>query len=156
MSLRRHLPLSFAAVATLAGCISTRELAAVKSRIDRAEAQLGAVNARLESRIDARLESRIDARLDSRIDSGGGDVNEPVTGWILAAGYALVPIAFVAYLVAHRWRAFRALKDRLRGHAPTADAGTDLIPLAMRTPKRPPRAPPAQSAPKSTSEVAGR
>lgn len=97
-----------------AGCIRSNEIAAVKARIDRVEQQVGAVNLRLER----------------RISTGGGDVNEPVTGWILAAGYSLVPASFLVYLLAHRWRAFRALKQRLRGTPPgNGDKNVEMLPL---------------------------
>lgn len=57
----------------------------------------------------------LQVKFDTKIDTGGGDVNEPVTSWILAVGYALVPVSFLVYLLAHRSRRFRSLKDRVRG-----------------------------------------
>ncbi len=82
----------------IVGC-AAREMSGVKIGIERLEQQLGALR----------------LSIDKRIDTGGGDVNEPVTGWILAAGYAAVPIAFLIYTIAHRSRRFRSLKDLLRG-----------------------------------------
>ena len=43
--------------------------------------------------------------------SAGGDVaqNEPVTGWILAAGYAMIPLCFLVYTIAKRTRLYRWL-----------------------------------------------
>lgn len=80
-------------------CLRTGEISAVRGRVRTLEQKAAAVQVELER----------------RIDTGGGDVNEPVTGWILAAGYASIPAAFVVYLIAHRSRRFRAVKDRLRG-----------------------------------------
>lgn len=45
----------------------------------------------------------------------GGNVNEPVTGWILAIGYAAIPVAFLVYLVGHRVPVIRKLTDKLKG-----------------------------------------
>ena len=57
----------------------------------------------------------IQSEIKTQIDTGGGDVNEPVTGWIMAAGYATVPATLFLYLLAHRFRTFRHLKSKLRG-----------------------------------------
>lgn len=46
----------------------------------------------------------------SDTNEAGRDVNEPVTGWILAAGYAAVPLTLLMYAVAHRFHLFRRLK----------------------------------------------
>jgi hypothetical protein len=47
--------------------------------------------------------------------SAGRDVNEPVTGWILAVGYASAPLSILVYLVGHRLGWFRKLTDKLKG-----------------------------------------
>ncbi len=87
------------AVVILDGCAAAGEMNAVKAEVENLEQHVGALL----------------IEVDRRIDTDGGDVNEPVTGWILAIGYALVPVSFLGYLVAHRFRFFRTVKDRLRG-----------------------------------------
>ncbi len=42
----------------------------------------------------------------------GGNINEPVTGWILAIGYAVTPISFLLYVLTKRTRLYRALAGR--------------------------------------------
>jgi hypothetical protein len=92
--------LAIVATVGLGGCAAAaQEISAVKAEVENLEQHVGAVL----------------VEVDKRIDTAGGDVNEPVTGWILAAGYALVPVSFLGYLVAHRFRFFRTLKDRVRG-----------------------------------------
>ncbi len=54
-------------------------------------------------------------KLAADIDTGGGNVNEPITGWIMAAGYASVPATIFLYLLAHRFRIFRRVKECIRG-----------------------------------------
>ncbi len=93
------LILAILASASLGGCAAARDISAVKAEVDNLEQHVGALL----------------IEVDRRISTGGGDVNDPVTGWILAAGYALVPVSFLGYLVAHRFRFFRVLKDRVRG-----------------------------------------
>lgn len=96
------------ATASLGGCAAAREINAVKAEVQSLEQHVGALL----------------VEVDRRINTGGGDVNDPVTGWILAAGYALAPLAFLGYLVAHRFRFFRAFKNRLRGESA---GGTFLV-----------------------------
>ena len=86
-------------IAILSGCAAAREMNAVKAEVENLEQHIGTL--------------RVD--VDRRISTDGGDVNEPVTGWILAVGYALVPVSFLGYLVAHRFRFFRTFKQRVRG-----------------------------------------
>lgn len=85
----------------LDGCVRAEEMNALKATAEEMTQDIGALQ----------------VRLNARIDTGGGDVNEPVTSWILAAGYALVPMSFLAYLLAHRSRRFRRFKERIRGEA---------------------------------------
>ena len=90
--------LAIAATVGFGGC-AAQEISAVKAEVQSLEQHVGALL----------------VEVDRRINTAGGDVNEPVTGWILAAGYALAPISLLGYLVAHRFRFFRTLKDRVRG-----------------------------------------
>ena len=62
----------------------------------------------------AAVQSKVTAETD--VNTGGGNFNEPVTGWILAAGYASVPATIFLYLLAHRFRIFRRLKESIRGN----------------------------------------
>lgn len=87
------------------GCMGAREMNAVKAEVGRLEQDFGALQVRVEK----------------RINTGGGDVNEPVTGWILAAGYALVPVLLLGYLLAHRFKFFRRIKDGIRGKCVSPD-----------------------------------
>ncbi|MCG8405041.1 MAG: hypothetical protein MI923_07590 [Phycisphaerales bacterium] len=81
------------------GCMKAKEMSAVKAEIRQMEQDIGALQVKVEK----------------KIETGGGDVNEPVTGWILAAGYSLIPVSFLGYLLAHRFKLFRTVKDRIRG-----------------------------------------
>ena len=81
------------------GCMAAKEMNGVQARVQEMKQDLGALQ----------------MKLAADIDTGGGNVNEPVTGWILAAGYASVPATLLIYLLAHRSRTFRWLKDQLRG-----------------------------------------
>ncbi len=83
----------------MAGCTAANEMNALKAVAEEMSQNIGALQ----------------VRLNTRIETGGGDVNEPVTGWILAIGYALVPVSFLGYLLAHRSRRFRSFKERIRG-----------------------------------------
>lgn len=85
--------------AGLSGCLAPNEISAIRAEMDKLAQDIGVLHVKAET----------------RIHTDGGDVNEPVTGWILAIGYAAVPIAFLLYLVAHRSSLFRIVKDRLRG-----------------------------------------
>lgn len=85
--------------ACTAGCVTTEEINAVRADVERLEQDIGMFN----------------LHLAKSIQTDGGDVNEPITGWILATGYALVPVSFLGYLFAHRSKLFRRAKDRLRG-----------------------------------------
>jgi len=89
----------------VAGCATAKEMNAIKATAEEISQDIGALQ----------------VRLSAKIDTGGGDVNEPVTGWILAIGYALVPVSFLVYLLAHRSRRFRNLKDRIRGRGATEE-----------------------------------
>jgi len=99
----RHLP--FLAVwcvgglLAVCGCAAAHEMNAIKAHVRRMTQDIGALQ----------------VRLHGSIKTGGGDVNEPVTGWILAIGYAAVPISFLLYMLAHRSARFRHFKERLRG-----------------------------------------
>ncbi len=96
--------LAVMAAVNLGGCAAAKDISAVKAEVETLEQNVGSLL----------------VEVDRRINTAGGDVNEPVTGWILAVGYALVPVSFLGYLVAHRFRLFRALKDGLRGAAARA------------------------------------
>ena len=59
-------------------------------------------------------------RLEVKNDiKAGRDVNEPVTGWILAAGIvgvlAMIPAAFLFYFIGCRFGWFRRVVDRIKG-----------------------------------------
>lgn len=90
----------------VAGCATAKEINAIKATAEEISQNIGALQ----------------VRLSTKIDTGGGDVNEPVTGWILAVGYALVPVSFLGYLLAHRSRHFRSLKERIRGGGATRES----------------------------------
>lgn len=90
----------------MAGCVTAKEMNALKAVAEEVSQDIGALQ----------------VRLSAKIDTGGGDVNEPVTGWILAIGYALVPVSFLGYLLAHRSRRFRSLKERIRGGGATRES----------------------------------
>lgn len=74
------------------GCATRGDVAAIKTEVGEVKTEIAAV----------------------RIATGR-DINEPVTSWILAGGYAAAPIGLLIYMLAHRSRVFRALKSRLRG-----------------------------------------
>ncbi len=103
MTLRRRRTAANAfaifAIGTVSDCLSAKEANVLKAEVENLRQDVSAVKIEVER----------------TIDTGGGDVNDPVTGWILAAGYALVPVSFLAYLGAHRFRIFRSVKDRIRG-----------------------------------------
>ncbi len=90
--------LTMVAAVNLGGC-AAKDISAMKSEVENLEQHVGALL----------------VEVDRRINTAGGDVNEPVMGWILAVGYALVPVSFLGYLVAHRSRFFRAFMNRVRG-----------------------------------------
>ncbi len=48
----------------------------------------------------------------SKHQKAGGNINEnePVPGWILAVGYASVPVSLLIYALAHRFKVFRWFK----------------------------------------------
>jgi len=94
-----RLVLASSPAALGAGCLPPDEINAIKSEIDEMEQDLGVIQSEIRT----------------RIETGGGDVNEPITGWIMAAGYASVPATLFLYLLAHRLRLFRKIKSKLRG-----------------------------------------
>lgn len=85
--------------AGMSGCLAPDEFNAIRAEMDKLADDIGVLHVKAET----------------RIHTDGGDVNEPITGWILAIGYASVPVAFLLYLLAHRSSLFRTVKDRLRG-----------------------------------------
>ncbi len=99
--MRRGAPIAVGAAALAGGCMKGREFSAVKARVDEMRQDFGAVQTKLSA--------------ETRVSTGGGAFNEPVTGWIMAAGYASVPATIFLYLLAHRFRIFRRMKDRIRG-----------------------------------------
>jgi|GEM_PF-1992191 len=94
-----RLMLASSPAALAAGCLPPDEINAIKSEIDEMEQDMGVIQSEIRT----------------RIETGGGDVNEPITGWIMAAGYASVPATLFLYLLAHRLRLFRKIKSKLRG-----------------------------------------
>jgi|GEM_PF-5672642 len=108
---KRHVPWRFGRgmllylLLTTTGCATVKELNAIKATAAEMSQDIGALQ----------------LRLSGKIDTGGGDVNEPVTGWILAIGYSLVPVSFLGYLLAHRSQRFRDLKKRIRGEGATRE-----------------------------------
>ncbi len=80
------------------GCVSDK-LDVVAERVDKVEQTTAAVVARVEQVAVVAAEA-------------GRDVNEPVTGWILAAA---VPVCFLGYTLSHRMPGFRWVKGKLRG-----------------------------------------
>jgi len=83
----------FASLGCLAADLDTR-VGTVESKVGSVEAQIGLISSKI---------------------GDGNTINEPITGWILAVGYALIPIAFFLYTVAHRFKAFRKIKGAVRG-----------------------------------------
>lgn len=83
------------------GCMKAKEMSGIRSHIDEMRQDVAAVQSKLVAETD--------------VNTGGGNFNEPVTGWILAAGYASVPATILLYLLAHRFRIFRRVKDCIRG-----------------------------------------
>lgn len=92
--------LVFMAIFSLAGwwgCAATTDL---EARFGTMETTLGT----LQSRIGT-VEVAV-----------GGDINEPITGWMLAGGSTLITLALItAYTVMHRSKLFRTAKARVRG-----------------------------------------
>ena len=88
------------------GCFSAKEMSGVRARVQEMKQDVGALQ----------------MKLAADIDTGGGNFNEPVTGWIMAAGYATVPATLLFYLIAHRFRSFRWIKDRIRGRPKEQDS----------------------------------
>ena len=78
------------------GCVADR-LDVVAGRVDRVSQDISVLKAEVAL-------------------SAGGDINEPVTGWILAAGFAIgIPGCFLAYMFSHRVPGFKWVKDKIRG-----------------------------------------
>ncbi len=93
------LLLGLAAVSALcSGCVSDK-LDVVAERVDKVEQTTAAVVARVE-------------QVAVVAAKAGRDVNEPVTGWILAAA---VPVCFLGYTLSHRMPGFKWVKNKLRG-----------------------------------------
>lgn len=92
--------------AVTAGCLKAKEMSGVRAHVEEMKQDLGALQ----------------MKLAADIDTGGGNFNEPVTGWIMAAGYASVPATIFLYLLAHRFRSFRKIKDKIRGKAMEPDS----------------------------------
>lgn len=90
-----------AAALASTGCMKARQLTGVKSRVGEMRQDIAAVQSKLVA--------------ETEVSTGGGNFNEPVTGWILAAGYASIPATIFLYLLAHRFRIFRRVKDCIRG-----------------------------------------
>lgn len=85
------------------------EVAVIKNDLAAKDAELNGLKAELCARdvIITGLRAEVKA---------GRDVNNPVTSWIQALGYAVImPLCFLAYVLAHRFEWFRAAKDRMRG-----------------------------------------
>lgn len=81
--------------------MKAKDMSAVRARVGEMRQDFGAVQTKLSA--------------ETEVSTGGGNFNEPVTGWILAAGYASVPATILLYLLAHRFRIFRRVKDCIRG-----------------------------------------
>ncbi len=99
MMFARGLIIILSWAAGMSGCLAPDEINAIRAEMDKLADEIGVLH----------------VKADTRIQTDGGDVNEPITGWILAIGYASVPVAFLFYLLAHRSSLFRNVKDRLRG-----------------------------------------
>ncbi len=80
------------------GCVFDK-LDVVAERVDKVEQTTAAVAVRVET-------------VAAIAAKAGRDVNEPVTGWILAAA---VPVCFLGYTLSHRMPGFKWVKGKLRG-----------------------------------------